>query len=66
MKKDEDRLGCPHPMITRAQVRSLEALLLPTVQIVTHVALMSTHPEILDWSDARRGVFDDGRPVRTA
>jgi uncharacterized protein (DUF4415 family) len=51
MKKDTTRL----PPDVDAQVRALEAL--PDDQIDTTDA-----PEILDWSDARRGVFY--RPVK--
>ena len=51
MKKDMTEL----PSDVRAQIRELEAL--PDDQIDTTDA-----PEILDWSDARRGVFY--RPVK--
>lgn len=51
MKKDMAEL----PADTQAQIRSLEAL--SDDQIDTTDA-----PEILDWSDARRGVFH--RPVK--
>ena len=51
MKKDTTEL----PPDVEAQVRALEAL--PDDQIDTTDA-----PEILDWSDARRGVFY--RPVK--
>ena len=51
MKKDNTEL----PPDVQAQIRALEAL--PDDQIDTTDA-----PEILDWSDARRGVFY--RPVK--
>ena len=51
MKKDITEL----PSDVRSQIRGLEAL--PEDQIDTTEA-----PEILDWSDARRGVFY--RPVK--
>ena len=51
MKKDITEL----PSDVQAQIRALEAL--PDDQIDTADA-----PEILDWSDARRGVFY--RPVK--
>lgn len=51
MKKDITKL----PSDVQAQIRALEAL--PEDQIDTADA-----PEILDWSDARRGVFY--RPVK--
>ena len=51
MKKDITEL----PPDVQAQIRALEAL--PNDQIDT-----SDAPEILDWSDARRGVFY--RPVK--
>ncbi len=51
MKKDTTEL----PADIQAQIRALEAL--PNDQIDTTDA-----PEILDWSDARRGVFY--RPVK--
>ena len=51
MKKDMTEL----PSDVRAQIRELQAL--PDDQIDTTDA-----PEILDWSDARRGVFY--RPVK--
>ena len=51
MKKDTHEL----PSDVQAQIRALEAL--PDDQIDTTDA-----PEILDWSDARRGVFY--RPVK--
>ena len=51
MKKDISKL----PSDVQAQIRELEAL--PEDQIDTTDA-----PEILDWSDARRGVFY--RPVK--
>ena len=51
MKKDVTDL----PLDVQAQIRALEAL--PDDQIDTTDA-----PEILDWSDARRGVFY--RPVK--
>ena len=51
MKKDITEL----PSDVQAQIRALEAL--PDDQIDTTDA-----PEILDWSDARRGVFY--RPVK--
>ena len=51
MKKDMTEL----PSDVRAQIRELEAL--PDDRIDTTDA-----PEILDWSDARRGVFY--RPVK--
>ena len=51
MKKDMTEL----PPDVQAQIRALEAL--PDDQIDTTDA-----PEILDWSDARRGVFY--RPVK--
>ena len=51
MKKDITKL----PSDVQAQIRALEAL--PEDQIDTTDA-----PEILDWSDARRGVFY--RPVK--
>ena len=51
MKKDRDKL----PSDVQAQIRALETL--PDDQIDTTDA-----PEILDWSDARRGVFY--RPVK--
>ncbi|MCY3659700.1 MAG: BrnA antitoxin family protein [Caldilineaceae bacterium] len=51
MKKDMAEL----PTDTQAQIRALEAL--PDDQIDTTDA-----PEILDWSDARRGVFH--QPVK--
>ena len=53
MKKDMTEL----PPDVQAQIRALEAL--PDDEIDTTDA-----PEILDWSDARRGVFY--RPVKTA
>ena len=51
MKKDRPKL----PSDVQEQIRALEAL--PDDQIDT-----SDAPEILDWSDARRGVFY--RPVK--
>ena len=51
MKKDSDKL----PSDVQAQIRALETL--PDDQIDTTDA-----SEILDWSDARRGVFY--RPVK--
>ena len=55
MKKDNFEL----PSDVQEQIRALEAL--PEGQVATTDA-----PEILDWSDARRGVFYRGQPDGSA